>query len=350
MRLAASGPYAARRLHIGAGTIGDVTMRERLLKLLDSALLKLAPPSPHRLLQLADNHWMPFIGAIAAIALALAIVVPLALATKSDQNDPFVLQSADGARFVAELNGDGDTWVLLGHMFPTKRTKPTHRGIWDKFADRLVAEGYRVLRWDFRCHGDTPCVYSDRPIEDVPEIYLEWEAAIDYAVEEGAEKIYGIGVSMGGTSLMQVAAYRDEFVAVSAISSPNIFPNKPPKDSDRADEDGFDKLDGLSTVADIDVPKLYIAGARNQCSYWQSNRYFKAAGEPVRFVLYETDLHGTEILDDEEIGPDAVQEVLDFLADPHGIIGKEMRNLAPGADPDHECFPPKDQDDEQDEE
>ncbi len=322
-------------------------MRERLLKILDSVLLKLVPPSPDRLLQLASNQWMPFIGAFAMVVVALAIVVPLALATKSDQNDPFVLQSADGARFVAEVNGDGDSWVLLGHMYPTKRTKPTHRGIWDKFAERLVAEGYRVLRWDFRCHGDTPCVYSDRPIEDVPDIYLDWEAAIDYAVEEGAEEIYGIGVSMGGTSLMQVAAYREEFVAVSAISSPNIFPNKPPKDSDRAREDGFDKLDGLSTVRDIQVPKLYVVGARNQCSYWQSNRYFKAAGEPVRFVIYETDLHGTEILDDQEIGPDAVQEVVDFLADPHGIIGKEKRNLAPEADPSTECWPPEDDEDEE---
>ena len=346
MRLAADGPYAALRLHSALGGIGGLMMRQRLQHLVDSVLLKLVPPSPERIQALASNHWMPFVGALVAIALALAIAVPLALTTKSDQNDPFVLRSADGARFVAEVNGDGDTWVLLGHMFPTKRTKPTHRGIWDKFAERLVAEGYRVLRWDFRCHGDTPCVYSNRPIEDVPEIYLEWEAAIDYAVEEGADEIYGIGVSMGGTSLMQVAAYRDEFTAVSAISSPNIFPNKPQKDSDRSREDGFDKIDGLSTVAEIEVPKLYIAGARNQCSYWQSNRYFKAAAEPVRLVIYETDLHGTEILDDEEIGPDAVGEVLDFLEDPGGVLGKEKRNLAPDADPHTECWPPEDDEDQ----
>ena len=295
---------------------------------------------------LLSNRWMPFVGAMMAIAVTIGIAVPLAIATKSDQNDPFVLQSADGARFVAEVNGDGDRWVLLGHMYRTKNTNPTHRGIWEQLAQRLVLEGYRVLRWDFRCHGDTPCVYSDRQIEDVPEIYLEWEAAIDFAVEEGAADIYGIGVSMGGTSLMQVAAYRDEFTAVSAISSPNIFPNKAPKDSDRSREDGFDRLDGLSTVAEIEVPKLYIVGARNQCSYWQSNRYFKAATEPVRLVVYETDLHGTEILDDEEIGPDAVGEVLAFLADPNGIIGKEKRDLAPDADPETECWPPEDEEEE----
>ncbi len=327
-------------------------MRQRLSTLLSGRIGRLPTPDSELLLSLLANRWLPFLGALGAIGLALAIAVPLSLATKSDQNDPFVLRSADGARFVAELNGEGDDWVLLGHMYRTKNTSPTHRGIWDQFAERLVAEGYRVLRWDFRCHGDTPCVYSRRQIEDVPEIYLEWEAALDYAVEEGAQRLYGIGVSMGGTSLMQVAAYRTEFDAVSAISSPNIFPNKAPKDSDRAREDGFDKLDGLSTVAQIEAPKLFIAGARNQCSYWQSNRYFQRSGEPVRFVIYETDLHGTEIIDDEEIGPDAVGEVLDFLADPQGIIGKEKRNLAPDADPNTECWPPEDEEekDEEDEE
>ena len=321
-------------------------MRERLSKLLPGRPDAIGILNREQLQVLTSNHWMPMIGALLAIVVALAVAVPLALGTKSDENDPFVLKAEDGARFVAEVNGSGDDWVLLGHMYRTKNTNPTNRRIWDKFAERLVEEGYRVLRWDFRCHGATPCVYSRRQIEDVPDIYMEWDAAIDYAMEEGAEQIFGIGVSMGGTSLMQVAAYRTEFTAVSAISSPNIFPNKPPKDSDRASEDGFDKLDGLANVADIQVPKLYMVGARNQCSYWQSNRYFKRAGEPVRLVIFETDLHGTEILDDEQIGPDAVQEVVDFLADPGGVIGKETRNEAPDADPDLECWPPEDDGDE----
>ncbi len=295
-----------------------------------------------RVSPLLSNRWTPLIGATLALGAALALALALSFSTRVDSQTAFVLQSADGARFVAEVNGEGDDWVLLGHMYRTKNTSPTHRGIWDRFAARLVGEGYRVLRWDFRCHGESPCVYSRRQIEDVPEIYLEWESAIDYALGQGAEQLYGIGVSMGGTSLMQVAAYRDEFTAVSAISSPNIFPNKPPEDSERSREEGFDKLDGLSSVADIQIPKLYIAGARNQCSYWQSNRYFQRAAEPVRFVIYETDLHGTEILDDARIGPDAVGEVLGFLADPDGIVGKEKRNLAPDADPETECWPPED--------
>ena len=292
------------------------------------------------------QRWLPFLGALTTLTLALALVLGLGFATRSDTTDAFVLQSADGARFVAEVQGEGDDWVLLGHMYRTKNTNPTDRHIWNGFEARLVAEGYRVLSWDFRCHGDSPCVYSRRQIEDVPEIYLEWEAAIDYAIAQGAQRLFGIGVSMGGTSLMQIAAYRTEFTAVSAISSPNIFPNKAPKDSERGGDE-FDRLDGLSTIADVDVPKLYMVGARNQCSYWQSNRYYRRANEPVRLVIYETDLHGTEILDDDELGPDARQELVDFLADPSGISGREKRSLAPDANPDTECWPPDDDEKQQ---
>lgn len=298
-----------------------------------------------RVAALFGADWVPLAGALGAIALALIVAIPLALGTRSDG---FVLRTADGARILAEVTGSGDRWVLLGHMYPTKRTKPTNRHIWDKFEQRLIAEGYRVMSWDFRCHGESPCVYSKRPIEDVPELYRDWEAAIDYAVAHGATEIYGIGVSMGGTSLMQVAAYRDEFRAVTAISSPNIFPNKPPKDSERGGDD-WDRLDGLGTVADIQVPKLYLVGAVNQCAYWQSSRYFERALEPVRLVVYLTDLHGTEILDDDDLGPDAQQEVLNFLADPDAIDGKELRNGAPDVDAELECYPPEDEDEDEQE-
>ena len=118
---------------------------ERLLGLARSALT-------HRLLG-------P-VAALGALVVALAIAVPLALGTVSDA---FVLRSLDDARFVAEVRGSGDDWVLLGHQFPT------HRHTWDRLADRLLEEGYRVMVWDFRCHGESPCVYSNAKNDDVPD-------------------------------------------------------------------------------------------------------------------------------------------------------------------------------------
>ena len=260
--------------------------------------------------------------ALGAIAAALAIAVPLGFGT---QSDAFVLEATDGHPFVAEVEGDGDRWVLLGHMYPTQR------GTWDTLVERLLAEGYRTMRWDFRCHGASRCRVSDRKIDDAPDIYRDWEAAIDYALAEGARELYGFGASFGGTSLMQVAADRSEFAAVGAISSPNIFPNAPPE--------GYraERLDGLRRVDEIAAPKLFIVGARNWCAYLYSDRFFERSVAPSRLVVLETDLHGTSIIDDDEVGPTAMEEIIAFFANPSGVSGKEERNLAPDADPQHEC-------------
>ena len=267
---------------------------------------------------------------LGALAAGLAVAVPLALATASDA---FVMESADGRSFVAEVSGDGDRWVLLGHMFPTNRQT------WDTLTERLLDEGYRVMRWDFRCHGASKCNMSDRKIDDVPDIFNEWEAAIDYAVEHGARELYGFGASFGGTSLMQVAAYRMEFDAVGAISSPNVFPNQPPE--------GYraERLDGLREVAAISAPKLYIVGARNRCAYLYSDRFFQRSVAPSRLVVLETDLHGTDIIDHSQLGREAMTEIVAFFAAPQSIVGKQVRNDAPDADAEYECYDADDEDD-----
>lgn len=261
--------------------------------------------------------------ALGGLLAGLALAVSLALATVSDA---FLLESHDGRPFVAEVRGEGGDWVLLGHQYPT------HRHTWDTLMERLLAEGYRVMRWDFRCHGESRCNLSGKKIDDAPDIVNEWEAAIDYAATHGAERIYGLGASFGGTSLMQVAAYRSEFTAVSAISSPNIFPNQPPENYRP------ERLDGLSTVAQITVPKLYIVGATNKCAYLYSERFYERSVAPSRLVVLDTDLHGTSIIGDSEWGEPAIAEILAFLADPGALEGKQLDNRAPEADPLIECY------------
>ncbi len=302
---------------------------DRLARLLPAGAL-----NREQLESLLGQHWLPLAGALGAIALALIVAIPLALGTRSEG---FVLRTSDGARIVAELHGSGDDWVLLGHMFPT------HRHTWDKLAERLVDEGYRVLVWDFRCHGDSPCVYSNSKNDDVPDIWQEWEAAIDYAVNAGASRIAGLGASMGGTSLMQVAAYRTEFRAVGAISSPNMFRNQVEDDYRGYDGNTWDRLDGLSTIDQITVPKLYLVGARNKCAYLYSERFWQRAVGDARLVVYETDLHGTTMIDHRDIITDAQAEIVRFLENPDGVDGKELRNEAPDAVAHDECYPPEDE-------
>ena len=298
-------------------------MQQRMLDLragLNRLTERLRAPAARAVLQ---HPLLGPLAALGAIAAALAIAVPLALGTASDA---FVLESGDGHPFVAEVQGSGGRWVLLGHMYPTNRQT------WDRLTERLLDEGYRVMRWDFRCHGASRCRLSGSKLDDAPDIYREWEAAIDYAAAEGAREIYGFGASFGGTSLMQVAAYRSEFTAVGAISSPNMFPNQPPENY------RTDRLDGLTSVDQITVPKLYIVGATNRCAYLYSERFFEQSAAPSRLVVLDTDLHGTEIIDDAEFGPTAMDEIADFFAAPQSITGKQMLNLAPAADAWDECY------------
>ena len=290
-------------------------MRERLHALIDRAprdLLATALSDPRSVLG----------GAFGAIIVALALALGIGLGTRGPA---FVIESADGHPFAVEVRGSGDDWVLLGHMWPTDRDT------WNILEERLLDEGYRVMSWDFRCHGQTACAYSGKRVDDVPDVYREWEAAIDYARAEGADDIFGIGASMGGTSLMQVAAYRPEFRAVAAISSPNVFPNKLPENY----RDG--RLDGLATVDQINVPKLYIVGARNRCAYLYSDKFWQQSSGQSRLVVYESDLHGTTLIDDPDFRADAQSEIVEFLRNPEGLMGKEQRNDAPDADPQTEC-------------
>ena len=70
---------------------------------------------------------------------------------------------------------------------------------------------------------------------------------------------------------------------------------------------------------------------------------------PARLVVLATDLHGTNIIDDGELVPKAMGEIVAFLADPGSVEGKEVRNEAPEADAFLECYGDDDDDEDEDE-
>ena len=196
----------------------------------------------------------------------------------------FELEANDGFRFVAELTDDtdldGETWVLLGHQFTGNRRD------WDGLRDELIEAGFTVLTWDFRCHGESPCE-TDTKGESVFNIWREWHAAIDYAVEQGAPKMYGIGASMGGTSVLQVAADRPELQAVAAVSPADFT---------------FKGLDARTNYDQLTAPKFFIVGRTNASAPDFSRRYHERATGPSRIVVLETDLHGATLVKSEDFG------------------------------------------------
>lgn len=208
------------------------------------------------------------------------------------------LTTDDGFALVGESYEGGAEWVLLGHMFTDDR------GTWDPIAAGFAERGYSVLVWDFRCHGESACV-GETFSDGVPDIWRDWNAALDYAVTEGATSVVAIGASMGGTSAIQVAADRDEIVAVGAISSPNRFKG----------------LDALANYEQVTVPKLFIVGADDMAAPKFSRRFHEEATGPSRLEVLPTDLHGNVLAVDAEFGPGIQALLYAFAADPSGTVG-----------------------------
>ena len=124
----------------------------------------------------------------------------------------FTWESSDGVTIEAELRRGGDEWVLMGHQFTGSRRD------WDQMVEGFSARGYSVLTWDFRCHGESGCNTLNNSKRDATvDIWREWLAALAYANDNGARVIHAGGASMGGTSLIQVAAVRDDIASIFAI-------------------------------------------------------------------------------------------------------------------------------------
>ena len=229
----------------------------------------------------------------------------------------FELEANDGFRFVAELTDDtdldGETWVLLGHQFTGNRRD------WDGLRDELIEAGFTVLTWDFRCHGESPCE-TDTKGESVFNIWREWHAAIDYAVEQGAPKMYGIGASMGGTSVLQVAADRPELQAVAAVSPADFT---------------FKGLDARTNYDQLTAPKFFIVGRTNASAPDFSRRYHERATGPSRIVVLETDLHGATLVKSEDFGPQVRALLVEYVRDPVAVSA--LASIDPGPpEPDEE--------------
>ena len=211
----------------------------------------------------------------------------------------FTWQSSDGVEIEAELRRGGEEWVLLGHQYTGSRRD------WDQMVEGFVARGYTVLIWDFRCHGESGCnTVNNSKREATKDAWREWIAALDYAIDNGARVIHAGGASMGGTSLIQVAADRDDVASIFAISSPNRFQG----------------LDALENYDRVTVPKLFIVGAGDTAAPDFSQRYFDRATGPARLNVLDTDLHGNTLAKDPVWGPIVQAMLYAFIEDSESYV------------------------------
>ncbi|MFJ5552797.1 alpha/beta fold hydrolase [Streptomyces sp. NPDC093225] len=103
--------------------------------------------------------------------------------------------------------GDGPTVLLL-------HSGVCDRRMWDAQRDDLIAAGYRVVRADFRGHGETPADFTRprRPFEDVRDL-------LDHL---GVERAVLVGSSFGGRVALETAARYPERVTALALLCPDV--------------------------------------------------------------------------------------------------------------------------------
>ena len=119
---------------------------------------------------------------------------------------------------------------------------------------------------------------------------LDWEAAIDFAIAEGATSIVAIGASMGGTSLLVAAVDETRITQLVIISAPAVFAG----------------IDALSAAPGVMQDALFFAGDADGTAAADAQALGGALGGKQAVQILETALHGndlaaSDLLSDEQI-------------------------------------------------
>lgn len=197
---------------------------------------------------------------------------------------PVEFDTEDGLALEALRYGRGPVWVVLGHM------RPADMGSWGAFATAAAEAGYTALTYNNRGYGGSQGIAEDY------RVGVDARAAVAFAREHGAERVFYIGASMNGTAALFVGAH-DEPAGIAALSAVPEFAGTP----------------GQALVPEIGAPKLFVAARDDGEKANHARRFFDIAGEPRRLILYDTGGHGTDMFAGN--GPDLTAALLGFVAD-----------------------------------
>jgi len=188
--------------------------------------------------------------------------------------------TADGLTLQGRRFGEGATFVVLAHM------KPASMESWFPFAVVLADHGYSALAFDFRGYGNSE---GEGFAVDVDTI-----AAIDEATRLGAETVYAIGASMGGTGAIAAAAERP-VAGVATLSAPTRFQG----------------VDAAGAAARVLAPMLLVAAAGNDGYVAQAKEIARHAAGDAQVVALSGSRHGTDMFRDH--GGELTDLLLGFL-------------------------------------
>jgi pimeloyl-ACP methyl ester carboxylesterase len=165
--------------------------------------------------------------------------------------------------------------------------RPADMDSWFGFAATLAANGYSALAFNFRGYGaSTGSGFA---------VDVDVDAAIDEAVRLGAERVFVIGASMGGTGAIAAATERP-VAAVVTLSAPDVF----------------EGVDAVSAASGLEVPILLIAAEGNEPYPDDAAAIAAASPSPAEVVVLSGSHHGTDMFLDHD--PGLSDRILAFLA------------------------------------
>ncbi len=192
-------------------------------------------------------------------------------------------QAEDGVVLKGHLFGTGITAVVLAHMRPADQTA------WFDFARVLAGQNIAALTFDFRGYGET-----GGP-KDYAHIDRDMKAAIRFLKARGYHTIYLVGASMGGTASLAVAK-AEGAAGVVTLSAP----------------DQFEGLDVRGAVAELTVPKLFLASQGDEAAVTSLMTLYEGAADPKDRQIFDGSAHGTDMLRSDQ-GQRVADRILAFL-------------------------------------
>ena len=170
--------------------------------------------------------------------------------------------------------GSKDKGVILLHMLNKNRKE------YDEFAKVLNIEGYPVLSFDFRGHGESDGNWQEFSPKQFKDMTLDVKAAAEFFVKKGIGKLILVGASIGANVAL-VQAEEDPVVQAVIALSPGL------------------EYRGIQTeeaVKKISIPVLYIASKEDEYAALSAQRLYNLTRAPAHIVLYDNAGHGTQLL------------------------------------------------------
>jgi len=211
-----------------------------------------------------------------------------------DDSQALRFRAADGTRLAGRVFGPDDAaaGVVLAHGLPEDQSD------WFVIADRLAAEGYRVITFNFRGYcpdGDAGCSEGERDIASTPD---DVGAALAELRSQGVRRVALVGSSMGGTAALVTAAGEgDDVEAVITLSSPASIEAL---------------AAGPEVLERVRAATLFLAGTGDVTAAQAAEAFFNASAQPNRYALLTTADHGTAMLRGNQ-GEQTRTEMLSWL-------------------------------------